>query len=62
MISSFFRVERLVHARMCDVEPDPLPERTWDRVGRVDPAEGVQHLLGDILGMNAIDGVAHVLQ
>jgi hypothetical protein len=28
----------------------------------VDPAEGVQHLLGDILGMNAIDGVAHVLQ
>jgi hypothetical protein len=43
-------------------QPDPLPEGTWDRVGGVDPAEGVEHLLRYVLGMYAIDGVAHVLK
>ncbi len=47
---------------MSHIEPDPLPEGTWDRVGRVDPAEGVQDLFRDVLGMNAIDGVAHILK
>lgn len=25
------------------------------------PAEGVEHVLGDVLGVDAVDGVAHVL-
>ncbi len=62
MISSLFRVQGLVHAGVRHVEPDPLPEGTWNRVGRVDPAEGVQDLFRDVLGMNAIDGVAHILK
>ena len=47
---------------MSHVKPNPLPEGTWDRVGGVDPAEGVEHLLRYVLGMYAIDGVAHVLK
>ena len=62
MVPPLFRVHGLVDARVSHVKPDPLPEGTWDRVGGVDPAEGVQHLLGDVFGMNAIDGVAHVLK
>jgi hypothetical protein len=62
VVSPLLRVQGLVDARMCHVKPNPLPEGTWDGVGGVDPAEGVQDLFGDVFGMYTIDGVAHVLQ
>lgn len=43
------------------VEADPLPEGTGDRVSRMNPAEGVEDVLGDVLGVDAIDGIAHIL-
>lgn len=40
---------------------DLLKVGTVDRVGGVDPAVGVEDVLGDILGVDAVDGVADVL-
>ena len=33
-----------------------------DGVGGVYPAVGVDHVLGDVVGVDAVDGVAHVLR
>ena len=46
---------------MGNIYTNPLPEGTGDGVGTVDPAVGVQHVLGDVLGVNAVYGIAHVL-
>jgi hypothetical protein len=52
---------RPVDARMRDFEADLLEVGTVNRVGRMDPAVGVEDVLGDILGVDAVDGVADVL-
>lgn len=46
---------------MGHLEPDLLEVGTVDRVGGVDPAVGVEDVLGDILGVDAVDGVPDVL-
>ncbi len=46
---------------MRHVDADPLPEGTRDGVRGVDPAVGVEHILGDVFGVDAVDGIAHVL-
>ena len=46
---------------MGHVDPDPLPEGAGDGVGRVDPAVRVQHILGDVLGVNTVNGVTNIL-
>jgi len=46
---------------MRDFEADLLEVGAVDGVGRVDPAVGVEDVLGDILGVDAVDGVADVL-
>lgn len=38
-----------------------LIEVVLDGVGRVNPAVGVQNILGDVLGVHAIDWIANVL-
>ena len=40
---------------------NPFPESAGYGVGGVYPAVGVQHILGDVLGVNTIDGVTHIL-
>ena len=40
---------------------NPLPESAGDGVGGVYPAVGVQHILGDVLGVNTIYGVPDIL-
>ena len=61
MISPLVRIEGLIDAGMGDVETDSLPKGARNRVRRVDPAVGVEHLFGNVLGVNAVDGIADVL-
>jgi len=61
VVSPLQRVLCLVHAGVRHVETNPLPEGTGDGVGGVDPAVRVQHVLGNVLGVNAVDGVADIL-
>ena len=46
---------------MGNIYTNPLPEGTGDGVGAVYPAVGVQHVLGDVLGVNTVYRIAHVL-
>ena len=46
---------------MRDIDPDPLPEGTGDRVCGVYPAVRVEHILRNVFGVNTVYGVAHVL-
>ncbi len=46
---------------MRHVDAYPLPECAGDGVGGVDPAVRVEHVLWDVFGVDAVDGVAHVL-
>ena len=46
---------------VCCVPTYPLPEGAGDGVGGVDPAVGVQHVLGNVLRVHAVYGVADVL-
>ena len=54
-------VPGLVHPRVGHVDAHPLPVGGAEGVGGVDPAVGVQHLLGDVPGVNAHDRSPHVL-
>ena len=54
-------VPRLVHPRVGHVHPHPLPVGGGERVGGVDPAVGVQHLLRDVLRVDAHDRRTDVL-
>ena len=51
----------LINSGMRNIHPNSLPVGRAESVGGVDPAVGVQHILGDVLGVDAVDGVAHVL-
>lgn len=51
----------VVHARVRDRDAHFLLERLPDGVRGVDPAVRVQHVLGYVLCVHAVDGVAHVL-
>ena len=60
-VSSFFWVDGFVDAGMRHVDADSFPESTGDGVGGVNPAVSVEHIFGNVLGVNTVDGVAHVL-
>jgi len=60
-IASLLRINGLVNAGVRHVNTDPLPKGAGDRVGGVDPAVRVQHVLWYVLSVNTIDGVAHIL-
>ena len=60
-VSPLLRVDGLVYARVGHVYPDALPEGAGDGVRGVDPAVRVQHVLGDVLGVDTVDGVTHIL-
>ena len=60
-VAPFVRIDGLVDARVGHVDADPLPEGAGNGVGWVDPAVGVQHVLGNVFGVDAVDGVANVL-
>ena len=34
---------------------------SWDGISGMDPAVEVEHVVGDIIGMDTVDGVAHIL-
>ena len=46
---------------MGHVNTNPLPEGAGYCVGGVDPAVSVQHVLGDVLGVDTVDRVPDVL-
>ncbi len=46
---------------MGHLEPDLFQVGTVDRISRMDPAVGVEDVLGDILGVDAVDRIADVL-
>ena len=60
-ISSLLRVHCLVDARMSNINTNPLPESAGYGVGGVYPAVGVEHILGDVLGVNTVYGVPDIL-
>ena len=46
---------------MSHVEAHPFPEGTGDCVSRVNPTVGVEDVLGNVFGMDAVNGVANIL-
>ena len=54
-------LEAVPDARVRHLHAHLLAEEALERVGGVDPAVGVQHILGDVLGVDAVYGVADVL-
>ena len=60
-ISPLLRVNSFVNAGVSNINTNPLPEGTGDGVGGVDPAVGVQHVLGDVFCVDAVYGIANVL-
>lgn len=60
-VSPLLGIHRLVDARVSHIYAYPLPESAGDRVRGVDPAIRVEHVLWYVLGVHAVDGVAHVL-
>ena len=46
---------------MGHINPNPLPECAGYRVGGVDPAVRVQHVLGDVFRVDTVYGVADIL-
>ena len=46
---------------MCYVKPYTFPERTGNGIRRMDPTERVQYVLRNVFGMNAVDGITHIL-
>ncbi len=60
-VSPLLGIDGLVHTRVGHVDAYPLPEGTGYGVGGVDPAVRVEHVLWDLLGVDAVDGIAHVL-
>ena len=54
-------VPGLVDPRVRHINANALPVRRAKRVGRVDPAVRVQHVLRDILRVNAHDRRANIL-
>lgn len=52
---------RVIHAGKRNLETLSFPVSRCDRVRAVDPAIRVQHVLGQILTVNAIDRIANVL-
>ena len=61
VVPALLGVDGLVDARVGHIEPDALPEGTGDSVGGVYPTVGVEYLLRNVFGVDAVDGVAHVL-
>ena len=53
-VSPLLRVDSLVNTRMGHINPNPLPECAGYRVGGVDPAVRVQHVLGDVFGVDTV--------
>ena len=46
---------------MGHIDTNPLPECAGYRVGGVDPAVRVQHVLGNVFGVDTVYGVANIL-
>ena len=47
---------------MWHVYPHPFPMGGGEGVGGMDPAVGVEHILGDVLCVNTVNGVANILE
>ena len=60
-IASLLGVDGLVDPRVGHVDPDTLPEGAGDGVGGMDPAVRVQYVLWNVLSVDTVNGVAHVL-
>ena len=60
-VSPLFRVDSLVNPWMGHIDTNPLPECAGYRVGGVDPAVRVQHVLGNVFGVDTVYGVANIL-
>ena len=61
VVSPLLWVQRFVNAWVCHIEADALPEGTGDGICGMDPTVGVEHLLRNVPGVNAVNGIAHVL-
>ena len=46
---------------MCHIESYAFPERAGDGIGWVDPTERVKYVLRNVFGVDAVDGITHIL-
>ena len=60
-VAAFLGVDGLVDARVSHIDSNPLPESTRDCVSGMDPTISVEHIAGDIFGMNTINWIPHIL-
>ena len=51
----------LIHPWMWHVYPHPFPMGGGEGVGGMDPAVGVEHIFGDLFGVDTHDGGADIL-
>ena len=61
VVPPLFGVYGLVYPRVGYIESYALPKGTRDSVGGVYPTIGIEDVLRNVFGMDAVDGVAHVL-
>lgn len=61
VVAALLGVYGLVDSRMGHIESYALPEGTRDSVGGVNPTISIEDVLRNVFGVDAVDGVAHVL-
>ena len=60
-VSPLLRIYGFIDAGVRDIDPYPLPEGTGDGVCGMDPTVCVEHILRDVLSVNTVDGISHIL-
>ena len=60
-VSSFFWVYGFINARMCNVDTNSFPESTGNCISGVNPAIGVEHILGYVFSMDTINWISNIL-
>ena len=61
MVSSLIGIKRFVHTWMSDIKADTFPECAGDCVCGVDPTERVEDVLWNVFGVDAVNGITHIL-
>ena len=46
---------------MCHIKAYAFPERTGDGIRRMDPTERIEYVLWNVFGVDAVDGITHIL-
>lgn len=60
-VTPFFGIYCLVDSWMSDINPYSLPKSAGNCVSGMNPTVGVEHIFRYVLGVNAVNGITHIL-